>query len=856
MLLSATYTGLGSFTGTTGTGPSGAIAVGLGGEFLGTAGSGGAYGDGTVYGLNVTSGAVTAMASFNGADGAQPVSGLVAGPGYQQYFGTTRAGGTAGEGTIFVYDAGTATITRLASFTPTTGQGPTAGALAIDAHGDLFGTTTRGGPDNDGTVFELAAGSGTITTVAAFNGTNGRLPAASVDVDAQGNLFGTTEYGGAADDGTAFEIPAGTGTVSTLVSFDGANGAHPTVTPVLGSNGNLYGATAAGGTANDGVVFYVPAAAYFQAAYGTSSCYTLVNFSGGDGAGPGGSLDIDNIGNLFGTTTAGGTGGDGTVYEVMEYDRSLVTLASLPTAGDSSPGLCVVHLGDQYTLYGTTTAGGAANGGSAFAVVPVVATRAVVTAQPTSAVAGASFSLTVHLVDATGDVDTNYLQTLQLSIASGPAGATLGATSTVLAIGGVAVFPVVVTVAGTYTFTVALPAISPAIAPVTTAPVRVTAAAAVLRFTQAPANVVAGQTMPSVEVTGLDAYGNAAPNGDVLSVVAVGPGGITDAALLKSAMVGGQASLLHDASLSVAGTWTLHVTDLSNPSVAGDSLPFTVAPAVPRRLAIAGPSTPASAGSPLGPVTVRVEDDYGNVVTTDDSTVSITGAGLSRTTTAQAQAGVAVFSDLSIAAAGADRLTATDGPLAVALITTVAAPTTTSVTTPTVSAVAGRTVGPITVDVPATDAPGKVTVRVVRRSDGQTMRTRQVAVHGGHATLSGLTLNRSDDYTVTFSAGDAVVATQTIRVTGAAAARLAFAAPAVASAGGQVVSVQVLDRYGNITAAADGRVVTLHVRSARAETVTATIALGVATFGDVTVTRGPLIADAAGLRSAATDVLR
>src|SRR5208337_4990451 len=77
--------------------------------------------------------------------------------------------------------------------------------------------------NGQGTVFELAAGSGTITTLASFNVASKLYPFSLVR-DAQGNLFGTTIEGGANGQGTIFELPAGSGTITTLVSFNGANG--------------------------------------------------------------------------------------------------------------------------------------------------------------------------------------------------------------------------------------------------------------------------------------------------------------------------------------------------------------------------------------------------------------------------------------------------------------------------------------------------------------------------------------------------------------------------------------------------------------------------------------------------------
>ena len=76
-------------------------------------------------------------------------------------------------------------------------------------------------------VYEIAKGSTTITTLASFNGTNGQFPVAGITLDSAGDLLGTTEFGGSSGDGTVFEIAKGSTTITTLASFDVSNGAQP-----------------------------------------------------------------------------------------------------------------------------------------------------------------------------------------------------------------------------------------------------------------------------------------------------------------------------------------------------------------------------------------------------------------------------------------------------------------------------------------------------------------------------------------------------------------------------------------------------------------------------------------------------
>jgi len=127
--------------------------------------------------------------------------------------------------------------------------------MIADSSGNLYGTTSGGGANSDGTVFEVAAGTHTLSTLVTFNGTNGEEPYASLIADANGNLYGTTSGGGANSGGTVFEIAAGTHTLSTLTSFNGTNGQQPYASLIADASGNLYGTTNTGGANDDGTVF-------------------------------------------------------------------------------------------------------------------------------------------------------------------------------------------------------------------------------------------------------------------------------------------------------------------------------------------------------------------------------------------------------------------------------------------------------------------------------------------------------------------------------------------------------------------------------------------------------------------------
>jgi uncharacterized repeat protein (TIGR03803 family) len=122
-----------------------------------------------------------------------------------------------------VFAASTATATpmytlaTLATFNGLNGANPVAGLIA-DGSGDLYGTTVSGGANGDGTVFELAAGTHVLTMLVSFNFTNGYDPFAGMTSDLSGNLYGTTIGGGPNNEGTAFEVAAGTHVLISLAA--------------------------------------------------------------------------------------------------------------------------------------------------------------------------------------------------------------------------------------------------------------------------------------------------------------------------------------------------------------------------------------------------------------------------------------------------------------------------------------------------------------------------------------------------------------------------------------------------------------------------------------------------------------
>jgi uncharacterized repeat protein (TIGR03803 family) len=321
---------LSMFNNTNGANPAASLLADAAGNLYGTTAFGGASSDGTVFELAAGTLALSTLATFNSANGAEPIAGLIA-DAVGNLFGTTEYGGANGDGTLFEVAAGTHALSTLVNFNVASGVYSQAGLIA-DAAGNLYGTTSSGGASTYGTVFEVAAGTYALSTLATFNYDNGAFPDANLLADASGNLYGTTSDGGASVSGTVFEVAAGTHTLSTLATFNVANGDQSLAGLIADASGNLYGTTHYGGASDYGTVFEVAA--------GTHALSTLVNFNAANGAYPQAGLIADASGNLYGTTVAGGANNDGTVFELSPQAPDLAA----PTGFAASQGTFPHHV--------------------------------------------------------------------------------------------------------------------------------------------------------------------------------------------------------------------------------------------------------------------------------------------------------------------------------------------------------------------------------------------------------------------------------------------------------------------------------------------------------------------------------
>ena len=405
---------------------------------------------------------VSSVGSFNTEDG--PTYGnlsLVDGDG--NLYGVLQSTGNDGYGIVYEIEAGSETVTTLATFDNINGNEPN--ALIMDSDGNLFGTTL-GSDTTKGTVFEIVAGSGTITTLATFNGTNGASPRGGVVLDTDGNLFGTTARGGASNCGTVFEIVKDSGAITTLASFNGTNGMAPHDGVIIDDAGNLFGTTQFGGT---GYVSGNPQSGngtVFEVASGSHAITTLASFAGTNGALPLTGVVLDNDGNLFGATAFGGPGyvngnpisGGGTVFEIAQGSNAITTLALFGGINGAAPSHVALDIFGN--LYGVTSYGGDSGGGTVFQL-PLgdigPAAQLVFGQQPNNAAVGGVINpMTVLVEDAQGYLVAANHSTITLSVADGGPANVLGGTTTVAAVGGIATFSnASVSAAGTYTLNAA-----------------------------------------------------------------------------------------------------------------------------------------------------------------------------------------------------------------------------------------------------------------------------------------------------------------------------------------------------------------------------------------------------------------
>jgi uncharacterized repeat protein (TIGR03803 family) len=648
---------------------------------------GGASNDGTIFEVAHGSGTITTLTSFNGANGQYPIGALVM-DGSGNLYGATNAGGASGDGTVFEVAHGSGTVTTLASFNGTNGENPE-GGLLMDGNGNLYGVTVVGGASNAGTVYELAPGSGTITTLASFSGL-GR-PNGTLVMDQSGNLYGKTSavvipMGPILTYGTVFELPHGSSTITTLATFNGTNGTDPLGALAMDGSGNLYGATYQGGTANDGTVFELPA--------GSSTIATLASFNGTNGGAPYGGVVMDSGGDLYGTTYSGGASSEGTVFELVNngislspgglpsatvgaaYSQTLTAVAGAPpytfavTAGSLPAGLILSSAG---LLSGTPTLAGSSSftvtatdntgetGSQAYTLAAFPASFSV-TGFPSPLTAGGNGSFTVEALDANGNVVPSYTGTIHFTSSDRQAGLPADYTFTA-ADQGVHTSTATLKTAGSQSVT-ATDTTNGSVTGTDTGISVNPGPTVALVFTGGPANgsiITAGSPFTEL-LAAEDAYGDTTPGyTGTVHFTSSDPKAVLPTNYTFTSGDAGQHGF--PVTLKTAGTQSVTATDTVTSSFTATASGIIVTPAAAAKFVLSAPSS-ATHGVAFS-VTLTVYDAYGNVATGYTGTVHFSSSDNTASLPANytfttADAGVHTFMGVILRKKGKQTITATD----------------------------------------------------------------------------------------------------------------------------------------------------------------------------------------------------
>ncbi|MCA6363862.1 MAG: hypothetical protein IM638_12555 [Bacteroidetes bacterium] len=281
------------------------------GLFYGLTQTGGVNGAGAIYQFNPTTQTTTLLYSFSipGGGGNMPMGKLILHTNGKLY-GTTGTGGANNNGTIFEFDPVTLIYTKIADFNASViGKAPLTG-LTIANNGLLYGVTSVGGFYDFGVCFRINPTTQVLNKCFEFGQIhNGRNPTGSLLYASDGMLYGMTESGGTNNAGIIYRFNPGTNQFTKLFDFNPVvSGKTPTSSLIQTPDGKLYGMTRRGGNNDLGVLFRFDPV--------TLAYSKLVDFSGtSNGALPSGSLLLASNGRLYGTTIQGGTNNRGVLFE-------------------------------------------------------------------------------------------------------------------------------------------------------------------------------------------------------------------------------------------------------------------------------------------------------------------------------------------------------------------------------------------------------------------------------------------------------------------------------------------------------------------------------------------------------------
>ena len=335
------------------------LAQGLDGNLYGTTYAGGTHAFGTIFTVTPL-GAYTDLWEFDGVTGENPMGGLtLASDG--NFYGTATFGGTFNCGTVFRFTP-PSTLTVLHAFNCSSeGQYPAVPPIqGVD--GNLYGVT------NSGTVYSIALANGTFAALSQAPPT----VYAPLFLASDGNLYGTSAYGGDFNSGTVFRVTTPAGTVKVMHSFNGTDGYNPDSPVVQGSDGNLYGTTLTTNISNPPGLIYKMSLSGKLLVIHSFGQFTS-QWINPDGAFPQAGLMAASDGNFYGVTGVGGANGFGTIYQ-LKSGGTFTKLVDLSGSANANPGFdtntgLIQH--SSGSLFGVTSELGAYAQGNFYALTAV-----------------------------------------------------------------------------------------------------------------------------------------------------------------------------------------------------------------------------------------------------------------------------------------------------------------------------------------------------------------------------------------------------------------------------------------------------------------------------------------------------
>lgn len=313
--------------------PRGHLALDADGWLWGTVGSGGHYGLGAIYKMRVDGSDWQEVVAFNGITGVlrgkYPRGGLTPAPD-GTFWGVTESGGAHDDGTLFNFDPRSGTLDTAVDFDR---MGSPWARPWIAPGGEIWGTTYYN-------IYRFDPKSREVATIARFAGLKGHLRGgraqAGLTPDGLGFLWGATSEGGSTGNGTIFKVNLATGEAMTVLDFTGKDGAcigkQPLGDFTLGADGNLWGTTRNGGSADFGTVFKIAPST------GVFTHVAEFNLRNRAGQAPETQLAADGAGCFWGTASYGGEKGHGSIYKINASTGELTSMVAFTGTGGTDPG--------------------------------------------------------------------------------------------------------------------------------------------------------------------------------------------------------------------------------------------------------------------------------------------------------------------------------------------------------------------------------------------------------------------------------------------------------------------------------------------------------------------------------------